>query len=121
MAIATDAFLFSWDRMELHAFPSISGYQASLQTLVFTGMLVILIAPFWPSQEWFPNLLQVAVDTPRLLPMCPDLLWHFHHFYNGLHMLQLTVWKLSSDSFALRSTLRELRRSWRDLSGIQQL
>ena len=86
------------------------------------GMYIIITTPFWLSKEWFPDLLQATVDTPRLL-MRPDLLQQpdFHHFYDGFHALQLTVWKLSGDSSALRAIPGELRRFWRDLGRVQRL
>ena len=85
--------LFSWDYMELYVFlpfPVIRRLLSKLRSL--RGTSVILIAPFWPSKEWFPALLQATVDTPRLLPMRSDLLRqpHFHRFHDDLHALRLT-------------------------------
>ena len=37
---------------------------------------VILIAPLWPSQPWFPHLLHLCVDHPRFLPYHQDLSCH---------------------------------------------
>ena len=35
---------------------------------------VILIAPWWISQPWFPHLLRLFVDHPRFFPYRRDLL-----------------------------------------------
>ena len=35
---------------------------------------VILIAPWWLSQAWFPHLLRLCVDHPLFIPYCRDLL-----------------------------------------------
>jgi hypothetical protein len=35
-----------------------------------------LIAPCWPSQAWFPTLLELLTDHPRRLPEWDHLLWH---------------------------------------------
>ena len=35
---------------------------------------VILIAPWWPSQPWFPHLLQLCVDHPQFFQFRRDLL-----------------------------------------------
>ena len=35
---------------------------------------VILVAPLWRTQPWFPSLLNVLVDLPILLPDIPDLI-----------------------------------------------
>ena len=59
-----------------------------------------LIAPFWPQREWFPGLLELLSDVPITLSSRKDLLRqpHFHCFHQNLPMLQLTAWRLSSDS-----------------------
>ena len=68
MAIAADAFLFSWDHMELYAFPLFPAIRCLLSKLWSSQrMYVILIAPFWQSKEWFPDLLQDAISH------CPSL------------------------------------------------
>ena len=110
MAIVTSVFLFSWDHMELYAFPRFPVIRRLLSELWSSwGTSVILIALFWPNKEWFPDLLQATIDTPCLLPMRSDILRQPHcRFLNSFHVLQLTVWKLSSDSSTLRATPREL-------------
>ena len=121
LAIATDAFLFSWDHKDLYAFPPFPMIRKVLNKLCQAqGTSLILIAPFWPRKEWFPDLIQVTVDAPRLLPTRRDLLRqpHFHRFHNGLHTLQLTAWKLSSDSCVIKDIPEEWRDSWRRLEGV---
>ena len=124
MAIVTDAFFFAWDHQELYVFPPFPAIRPLLSKLRSSqGTSIILIVPFWPRKEWFPDLLQAIVDTPRLLPTRTDLLRqpHFHRFHDSLHVLQLTAWKLSSDFSVTRVIPEELRSSWRDLGGLQQL
>ena len=36
--------------------------------------MAILIAPIWPGQTWFPQLLDQCIDTPRSIPNQIDLL-----------------------------------------------
>lgn len=91
MAIATDAFLFDWNHKELYVFPPFPVLRQLLNKLrASQGTNIILVAPFWPRKEWFADLLQATVDTPRLLPAQPDLLRqpHFHRFHCNLHALQ---------------------------------
>jgi len=124
MAIATDAFLFNWDHRELYAFPPFQTIRKLLVKLQASrGTTLILIAPFWPRKEWFPDLLQMTIDAPHLLPTRKDLLRqpHFHRFHNGLHALRLTAWRLSSESSATKAIPEEWRNSWRALDGIQRL
>ena len=53
----------------------------------------ILIAHWWPSQLWFPHLIQY-VDQPRFLPYCRDLQSHPGHILDGKSH-HLHAWKLS--------------------------
>ena len=63
-----------------------------------SGVLMTLIAPYWPKWPWFPDLLDLVVDNPLALPTCPDLvrLPHFHQRHLRIHMLSLHAWRLSS-------------------------
>ena len=76
--------------------------ESSCQTEVLEELRVdsTLIAPFWPQREWFPDLLELLSDVPITLSSRKDLLRqpHFHRFHQNLPMLQLTAWRLSSDS-----------------------
>ena len=75
------------------------------------------------DEEWFPDLLRLASDTPRLIPSRGDLLRqpHVHRFCHAPHALRLTAWTLSSDSCATRVIPDRLHNSWRELSGIPLL
>ena len=60
----------------------------------------LLIAPNWPNQPWYPQLGQMLVDYPLLLPKSRFLLYlpfdpQVHHpLWASLH---LTVWPVSGD------------------------
>ena len=98
-AIATDAFLYDWDDQDLYAFPPFPLIRKVLNKLrASRNTRLILIAPYWPQREWFPDLLAASVEPPRRLPLRRDLLTqpHIHRFHLGLRELQLTGWKLSS-------------------------
>ena len=101
LAIATDAFLFCWDNQDLYAFPPLPLVRRVINKLRLShNTTLILIAPYWPQKEWFPDLVSASIEPPRLLPFRPDLLRqpHCHRFHLGLHELQLTGWKLSNAS-----------------------
>ncbi|XP_045127738.1 uncharacterized protein LOC123514154 [Portunus trituberculatus] len=94
MAVATDAFLYNWDHQDLYAFPPFPLFRKVLNKLKMARQTnVILIAPFWPQREWFPDLIQASVDTLRHLPQRRDLLRqpHVRKFHQALPMLQLTA------------------------------
>ena len=100
-AAGTDAFLQSWDELQAYAFPPWSIIPRVLAKLrASRGTFVTLVAPYWPQRPWFPELLDLAVAPPVLLPGCPDLLFQplsgLRH--PDLLRLQLHAWRLSGDS-----------------------
>ena len=94
-ALGTDAFLHSRDNLLMYTFPP----QVIRKLRSSSGVLMTLVAPYWPQRLWFPDLLDLAVDRPIALPHCPDLLRqpHFHRRHLGIHRLSLHAWRLSSD------------------------
>ena len=100
-AAGTDALLQSWDDLQAYAFPPIAIIRRVLLKLRSSkNCQLTLIAPFWPQRDWFPDLLELLSDVPVTLSGRRDLLRqpHFHRFHLNLPMLQLTAWRLSSDS-----------------------
>ena len=100
-AAGTDALLQPWDDLQAYAFPPTTIIRRVLLKLRSSkNCELILIAPFWPQRDWFPDLLELLSDVPVTLSSRRDLLRqpHFHRFHLNLPMLQLTAWRLSSDS-----------------------
>ena len=100
-AAGTDALLQPWDDLQAYAFPPIAIIRRVLLKLRSSkNCELTLIAPFWPQREWVPDLLELLSDVPITLSGRKDLLRqpHFHRFHLNLPMLQLTAWRLSSDS-----------------------
>ena len=98
-AAGTDALLQPWDDLQAYAFPPIAIIRRVLLKLRSSkNCELTLIAPFWPQREWFPDLLELLSDVPITLLGRKDLLSIFHQFHLNLPMLQLTAWRLSSDS-----------------------
>ena len=100
-AAGTDALLQSWDNLQAYAFPPIAIIRRVLVKLRSSKNCVLtLIAPFWTQREWFPDLLELLSDVPITLSSRKDLLRqpHFHRLHQNLPMLQLTAWRLLSDS-----------------------
>ena len=113
-AIGTDTLLQNWDGYQVYAFPPWSMIPLVLKKLrLSSGVLMTLVAPFWPQRPWFPDLLEPVVDGPISLPQCRDLLsqprFHCHHL--GIDKLSLHAWRLSSDLLDLRdSPLRVVKQ-----------
>ena len=84
-----------------YAFPPWSLIPAVLRKLrLSSGVLLTIVAPYWPLGPWFPDLLDLVVDCPIALPLSRDLLHqpHFHRHHQGVSGLALHAWRLSSVS-----------------------
>ena len=74
-AWAVDALSMNWDNLQMYAFPPFPLILKILKKLRSSYRAkMLLIAPLWPTQPWFPQLLQMLVTVPRSLPFRPDLL-----------------------------------------------
>ena len=64
-ALGTDALLQSWDGWQAYAFPPWSLIPAVLKKLLSSsGVLLTIVAPYWPQRLWFPDLLDLVMDGP---------------------------------------------------------
>ena len=99
-ALGTDALLQNWNGWQAYAFPPWSLIPAVLKKLrSSSGVLLTIIAPYWPQRPWFPDLLDLVVAGAVALPQSRDLRQpHFHRFHLGVSRLCLHAWRLSSDS-----------------------
>ena len=74
-ALAIDALSQDWQGRPMYMFPPFPLLNKVIQKLKTTqDGEIILIAPWWPSQLWFPHLLCLFVDHPCIIPYCRDLL-----------------------------------------------
>ena len=72
-AVAIDAFSLSWANMNCYAFPPFSLLPRVLAKIRHDKAVVLLIAPVWPTQSWYPLLLQLLTVQPILLPRLDNL------------------------------------------------
>ena len=115
-AAGVDAFLQDWTGLVAYAFPPTAVIRKTLNKVRAEGTELLLIAPCWPAQEWFPDLLDLLVETPRRLPPNKRLLRqsHFHRFHENPGMLRLHVWKLSPNISRQQAFRRELQTPSQD-------
>ena len=74
-ALAVDALSQDWQGRSMYMFPPFPLLSKVVQKLRSTHVAeVILVAPWWPSQPWFPLLLRLCVEHPLILPYRQDLL-----------------------------------------------
>ena len=84
--------------MFAYAFPPISILPTVIGKVERDECKILLIAPFWPRQPWFPRLVRLLVGTPLVLPDRQDLLQQPQSLYRhpAPGDLHLTCWPLSS-------------------------
>ena len=117
-AWAVDALSLSWDGLDAYAFPPFAIIHRVLLKIRASRTRVLLVAPLWPRQPWFPLLLHLLVDHPVALPAHPDLVSQdggrvLHPRVQDLH---LAAWRLSGIPSEHREFLLTLP-PWRPRRG----
>ena len=68
MSSKVDNFVQNWDGLYAYAYPPTSLIRACPNKVRTENVEIVLIAPGWPNQEWFPDLLDLRIDFPITLP-----------------------------------------------------
>ena len=63
-----DAFSITWNKQCFYAFPPFSLIARCLQKIQTDSAEGLMIVPLRPTQSWYPKLLHMLVDFPRVLP-----------------------------------------------------
>lgn len=106
-----NAFTFPWRDLQGYVFPPFSLIKDCLFEIRQEEAEVVLIAPPWTGQPWFPILLELASDVPLILPQTKDLLSSVTGEPHPLSLektILLTAWKLSGQD----SQSRAFRNQW---------
>ncbi|XP_073675941.1 uncharacterized protein [Garra rufa] len=64
-----DALAHVWPLPPLYAFPPISFLPQVIERIKEDGCSVLLVAPFWENQPWFPALMQLTSTAPWPVPV----------------------------------------------------
>ena len=104
-AFAIDAFLMNWNRFHAYGFPPTIMIPSVLNKIHQSQCRIVLIAPLWPQQTWFSEVLQLLVSTPVSLPLFPKLLTQAkgNFQYQNLPVLNLHTWELSSNQLEIEN------------------
>ncbi|XP_020912356.1 uncharacterized protein LOC110250098, partial [Exaiptasia diaphana] len=73
-AIHTDALTIHWGPLKGYAFPPFNLVAKTLEKVISDQTEIILVAPVWQAQPWWPVLLRLLVAHPIVLPNSPTLL-----------------------------------------------
>ena len=110
-AFKADAFSVNWKHLKGYAFPPFNLIALVLDKVMMDKTDLVLVAPIWQAQPWWPLLLGMLVQQPVLLPSSSTLLidptdpQHIHPMFPRLH---LGVFHISSNDIrqrAFRETL----------------
>ncbi len=82
--LGMDALAHSWPRgLRKYAFPPVSLLAQTLCKIREDEEQVLLVAPYWPTRTWFPELMLLVTAPPWQIPLRKDLLtqrrgtlWH---------------------------------------------
>ena len=117
LAFHQDEMTLEWTRITTYALPPIALIPRVLLKLEKSPRCrMILIAPHWPHQMWFPRLILMLVGKPLILPMRRNLIRTLegaHLPRQTIQIIKLTAWPISSDPVLYRTfsvSCRDCRR-----------
>ena len=115
-ALAVDALAQQWAHFKIpYAFPPFALIGRCLQKILEEKVSrVLIIAPIWPAQHWYPLIIQMLVDYPLLLPNQTDLLLNPHRQCHPLIQnghLRLGAWLVSGIPCQVASFQKNLSQS----------
>ena len=94
-AVFEDAFRHPWDDLDLYAFPPFALIGRVIARVRESSQVAMtLVAPIWPEEERFADLLLLLIQPPLALPCWDSLLRqpHCNLFHRGVHVLNLHPW-----------------------------
>ena len=109
--LAVDALPMDWNLLHAYAFPPSILIPAVLEKIRRHQYRIFLIAPFWPQQQWFSELLQLLVSAPIRLPLIPRLLTQSkgRFVHQNLPVLDLHAWELSNNQSEIKKFHKTLQ------------
>ena len=109
-----DAFTLNWQDFNLsYIFPPFSLMGRCIQKLQGDVAEAIVVAPLWPQQLWFPNLMRSLVRDPLLLPNSLKILSlaHSQEKHPLGRKMRLIACRLSGDDTLCKEFRRNRSRS----------
>ena len=69
-----DAFSICWKQIYFYAFPPFSVISRVVQKVQEEKAEGVIVVPMWPTQTWYTSLMELLVDTPRVIRNSPKVL-----------------------------------------------
>ncbi|XP_056593677.1 uncharacterized protein LOC130412904 [Triplophysa dalaica] len=94
--MGSDALTVRWPNVRLYVFPPVKILPLVLCKIREETATVILVAPFWPNQPWFPDLSELLTAPPWRIPLRRDLLSQANGtiFHPSPQLWSLHAWPL---------------------------
>ncbi len=94
--VAVNAFTVTLYFKMFYAFPLLSLIPRCVQKIIQGKATGILITPFWTTQTWFPQVLQILFDQPWILKQSCNLIIHpsqkkLHPLHKSLRLMVCPV------------------------------
>ena len=113
---AVDAFSLSWSQKLIYCFPPFSLVGRVIQKIREDKATAILVAPLWPTQSWYPTVLNMLVGYPIVFQATKDNL-HLPHKPRMAHPLCDTLRLMAVKVSGVCSQAIEFRRQHRQWSS----
>lgn len=110
-AQVTDAFTASWMNIQAYAFPPFCLIGRSIKKCMEEHATIVLIAPVWQNQYWYPALLSALYKSPILIPQIDNLLTDAVGQVHPLvrqQRLQLAAWPISGEIRKIQEFQKQL-------------
>ena len=114
-AQGTNSFLLDWKLCRGYAFPPFCLVGRCVQQCIRQKAKLLLVAPFWKNQFWYPLLLNSLYSLPILIPSVPDLLTNPENLLHPLcqqSTFYLVAWPISGNLVEVDNFQKELYQSW---------
>ena len=112
-AEALDAFSQDWTNLQGRGYANPPRNLVGRAEFSNKKITLVLIAPVWKSQPWYPTLQGLLMDFSRLLPLRRDLIILTHAEYMPGMAPQLAAWLISGDATRTRKFQRRAQScSW---------
>ena len=108
-AYAINAFSLNWGDFYSFLFPPFSVISAAIQKVEEDLAEAVLVAPMFTTQAWFPRLLRMVTDYPRILPKSENLLVQPNtQELHPLKKMVLCVFRISGKSWKTEAFRQKL-------------
>ena len=111
LAEATDAFLQDWRGQKVFANPPWNLIGRVLTKVEEQAADLVLVAPVWPSQPWYPKLLNLLVSVPLGIPPGREVMVQVGEVPLPELAPPLAVWHISGNTMRTREFREKLPSS----------